>query len=593
MAKIASDNKLKLILPAAFLLLLAPFSARAEKIKDFSAVLRINSDSSLDVQENIVYDFEGAERHGIFRDIPVKYKARGGNYNLRISQIRVTDALDAPYRFQVSGQGSDKRIKIGDPDTYVTGVKTYVISYRINRAINYFDDYDELYWNVTGNAWAVPIEASAAEVILPGRAQTEKIRLACFAGLLGSVDSCDFRNFEASAGSGGEAVFSQGKLGAGQGLTVVVGFPKGLVNRQSFWQGAAYVLQDNWILALPLLVFGLMFYLWRTRGRDPKGSGVIVAQYEAPDNLTAAEVGAIVDNIVQNKDVTAAIIQLAVKGYLKISKVKTRGFLTVSDDWQLERLKFADDSLNYFEKEIMRRLFSYDDTAAEDSSKTTELPVKRSVTLGVLQNKFYKDMEEIKKQIYESAVSKGYYSKNPEKERRNYLSVGFFVAFFSIWSSGFFGGYFVASALVSAAIIMIFAFIMPARTKKGADAKDAILGLKMYLSVAEKDRINFHNAPEKTPERFEKLLPYAMALGVESQWAKQFEGIYNRNPSWYGDSSGGAFNYFLFVNSLNHFSSAAGSTLSSSSRAGAAGGGSGFGGGFSGGGFGGGGGGSW
>jgi uncharacterized membrane protein len=148
------------------------------------------------------------------------------------------------------------------------------------------------------------------------------------------------------------------------------------------------------------------------------------------------------------------------------------------------------------------------------------------------------------------------------------------------------------SAIISAIIVFVFGFLMPARTHKGVLAKEYILGLKEYLMVAEKDRIKFHNAPEKNPKQFEKLLPYAMVLGVEKEWAEQFKDIYIQNPSWYNDPSGANFNSLVLLSSLNSFSSSTNSVLTSVPSS-ASGGGSGFGGGGGGGGFGGGGGGSW
>ncbi|MDP2933644.1 MAG: DUF2207 domain-containing protein [bacterium] len=595
MVKNARSNFFYLLLPVAALLLLVPFCARAEKISNFNVEITVNSDASILVREAIIYDFENASRHGIYRDIPVKYKARGGNYNLRLDNVSVTDESGLPYAFTVSGAGSDERVKIGDADRLVTGVKTYVLSYRVRRALNYFSDHDELYWNATGNGWSVPIDKASATVFLPISVPADKAQAGCFAGSLGSQEACAAKDFDLdSVKNVRSVVFSQGALGANQGLTVVVGFPKGLVSAPTAWQNFLDILRDNWVLALPLLVFCLMYYLWHTRGRDPAGRGVVVAQYESPDNLTAAEVGTIVDNKAQNRDVSAAIVELAVKGYIKIKKDKRQGLLLESDDWQLQRLKMEDDSLNYFEKELMKRLFSFDEALVVDAAVAAPLPVERTISLYSLKDKFFQDLQEVKKQIYQSVVLKGYYSKNPDMVIKAYVGAGGVIIFASFWAAALFGVYVMLATMASGLIVILFGLIMPARTKKGADVRDDILGLQEYLSVAEKERIKFHNAPEKTPERFEKLLPLAMVLGVENQWAKQFEGIYNQSPAWYQDASGARFNSLLFVGSLNHFTGAANANLASVPHQSAGGGGSGFGGGgFSGGGFGGGGGGSW
>jgi len=173
-----------------------------------------------------------------------------------------------------------------------------------------------------------------------------------------------------------------------------------------------------------------------------------------------------------------------------------------------------------------------------------------------------------------------------------YIGIGGTIFLMSFPNAGIFGALGITSFAISGLLIIIFGLFMPAKTRKGALAKEHILGFKKYLSVAEKDRIEFHNAPKKNPERFEKLLPYAMALGVEEEWAKQFEGIYDKQPDWYGGPSAARFNALTLTRSLNSFSSSANSTLASKPSS-ASGGGSGFSGGGSGGGFGGGGGGSW
>ncbi len=597
----------------------------AEKINSFDVVIKVNQDASLNVSEKIEYDFGELQKHGIFRTIPIKYKARGGNYNLRLSDIRVADEKGASYNFQKSFPGNNIEIKIGDSNKSVTGEKTYIINYKIKRAVNYFENYDELYWNITGNEWPVSIEKSSALIILPETVNAADLQLKCFAGSYGSSASC----------SGGEGIingdninFSQSKLSAGEGMTVVIGFPKNLVNKPGRTELFLETLKDNWILFLPLIVFIILFYLWYTRGRDPEGRGTVIAQFEAPDNLTPAEIGTIIDEKVQNKDITADIINLAVKGYLKITRLEKDKLFFKSTDYLLEKLKEEDDLENEYEKILLESLFKKEnlkkafkdikkilkkikksDTESFTSKAVTavlEFTVnayggeeqargekdKKVVKLSDLTNSFYKDLEKIKKELYKTVLHKGYFNKNPKKTRNMYIIIGIIVISMGFFIIGISGGLGMASFIISGLLIIIFGIFMPAKTKKGTLAKEHILGLKKYLSVAEKDRIEFHNAPEKNPRQFESLLPYAMALGVEKEWAKQFEGIYNKPPDWYHDPNAGGFNALALTHSLNNFSSSANTTLASKPSS-ASGGGSGFSGGGSGGGFGGGGGGSW
>jgi uncharacterized membrane protein YgcG len=204
---------------------------------------------------------------------------------------------------------------------------------------------------------------------------------------------------------------------------------------------------------------------------------------------------------------------------------------------------------------------------------------------------FAKALADIKKQVYKNLTASGYYRLNPNVIKGTLISVGIIIAIFgSAFLSDYFGAYGIVSFVISGLVIIIFGLLMPARTQKGAELREYILGLKLYMKVAEKDRLEFHNAPEKNPARFELLLPFAIALGVEQLWAKQFEGILKNSPSWYSDSRGIVFNPVLFSGSMSEFGGVVNSTMNSA----AASGGSGLGGGgFSGGGGGGGGGGSW
>jgi len=194
-------------------------------------------------------------------------------------------------------------------------------------------------------------------------------------------------------------------------------------------------------------------------------------------------------------------------------------------------------------------------------------------------------------------ISDGYFPQKPSRVQGKYILFGAIILFGTTFLGRMLGGVIgalaVGSLVASGIIVVIFGMIMPVKTKKGVDTKEYILGLKLYMEVAEKNRIKFFNAPAKNPEHFEKLLPYAMMLGVEREWAEKFKDIYTVAPSWYSDPTGGTFNSLILINSLNNFNHSANAALFTA-PGGAAGGGSGFGGGgFSGGGFGGGGGGSW
>ena len=542
-----------------------------EKIINFIGDIRINSDSTIDVKETIAYDFGDQQKHGIFRFIPVKYKARGGNYNLRVSNMKITDENGAPYNFTTDYEGENIKFQIGDADKYVSGTKNYVISYVIRRAVNFFPDHDELYWNFTGDKWPVPIESAALKIILPENA-IENLQYKCFEGVFGTTNEC-----VASASGNILEYKSTGIINPGEGMTIVAGWPKGITLELSSRVKIMDIARDNWTLFFPIIVFVFMYRLWSKKGRDPKGRGTIIAQYEPPDKLAPAEIGTMMDGSADNKDVSSTIIDLAVNKFLKIKRTEEKGFFgTKSKDDTFIKIKDEEPTRD-FEKEVMKGIFNGD----------------KEKKLSDLKNKFFKTLAAVKDQLYKGITEKGYYVSNPNSTRAGWLIGGIIGGvFLTVIFGNLQGGWGVFSGIVSTIIIAIFGWLMPAVTKKGAGIKENILGFKDFLSVTETDRLKFHNAPEKNPQMFERFLPYAMVLGVEKEWAKQFEGIYNQQPDWYEDSSGRAFNAIILSSLINDFSNTAGTAMASQPSS-ASGGGSGFSGGGGGGGFGGGGGGSW
>ena len=572
--------KLFIIFSFAFLAFV-PARAFAESISSFKELVTINPDSSIAVVEDITYDFGAVAHHGIFRNIPYSYDRGGGKYNLQIKALSVTDGTGIPYKYSTSKTGGNFQIKIGDANTNLTGVREYILHYTVQGAINYFSDHDELYWNATGNDWTVPI--SNVQIQVAGLEQFgSAVTIACYSGAYGASVPCT-----QSANTAGVPSFFEPQLMPGQGLTFVTGFPKGFVHQPTNWEKIFQMVRDNVIVLLPIAVFLFMWFLWRKKGKDPLGFSTIVPQYEAPESLTPTEVGAIVDASVDTQDVTAEIIHLAVLGFIKITRLETKKLIFTSTDYQLDLLKPTKDMPERFQQRISEGLFN-------GSSFDEHLGLqKSSVKISDLKNSFYEDLKAVKDMLYDSVVEKGYFAANPQKVRGGYTVTSAILIIGGIWLGKYLGLYPVLSIIVSAIIIGVFGYFMPALTVKGAQTKQQILGLKLYLSVAEKDRLKFFNAPEKTPERFEKLLPYAIVLGVENEWAAQFESLYTQPPTWYNDPYSHGFNSLLLMHSLNEFSSSTNTVVASHpSRAGS--GGSGFGGGgFSGGGFGGGGGGSW
>lgn len=546
----------------------------AEQVTNFDATYRINPDSSVDVTESIQYDFGNSQRHGIYRYIPL---FSSQNKRIYITVNSVTNATGASYHFTESSTAKKLRIKIGDGNALVTGVYRYVINYNVRNSLGYFDSFDEFYWNVTGNDWQVPILESSATVILPRPLPEQNIRRACYAGYKGSNTFCSGSSLRTlKDGNSDQVMFTQQELRPGAGLTVAAGFPKGLVTPapEPFSLGDL-IRKYGWMsLIFPVSVFWFLFRKWSGEGRDPKGTGVIIPQYDVPDGLTPMEVAAFARTTIKPADSAAEVIYLATRGYLKIERVETKQLLFKNTDYRLTKLKDPANLSKEADISLMRGLFDNADGQG-------------NIDMSSLSGQFYSTVKSVQDEVYKFLIANDYLKNNPVKTKALYFVGGASILFLSVFLSGIFlGPWGVLSALSVAALFFIFGALMPARTQKGQRTREYILGLKDYLRIAEKDRLAFHNAPEKNPAIFEKLLPYAMVLGVEKAWAKEFQDIYTVPPSWYHDPAGGAFSSIIFVQQMSLFNSFALDGITSTS------GGSG-GGGFSGGGGGGGGGGSW
>lgn len=533
-----------------------------ESISSFRSVISIQKSGTMRVQETILYDFGTLYRHGIFRDIPYTYDNKGTTYTLRISPVSVTDEKNVAYHYTTSKTNGNVEIKIGDPDTTINGLHTYVITYDVERAITTFSDHQELYWNVTGNSWTVPIDKASTTVTLEGGA-SDFTDVICFTGTKTSKD----QQCEAKIDGGTVSVASTTPLSAAQGLTAVVSIKQGTVAIPSTLKSVGWFIQDNGIAILPLIVWAILHFYWFKHGRDPKLKTAIIPQYESPRGLTPGEVGAVWDNKVDPKDISASVISLAVKGYIKIKALEKKNY-------QFIKLQKDPRALSKFEKNLLSSLF-------------LDVPTLTSVELKDLKDKFYKNIKSLQNDLYATLVEKGLYAQNPNSLRNTFYGIAGVCLFFSFFFSS--SPWFILVFMLCTVLFFVYGSLMPQRTVEGAHVKREIEGFKWFLSVTETERLKFHNAPAKKPEQFQELLPYAMALGVEKEWAKQFEGITMSTPGWYeGDMT--TFNaiYFAAVLSSMNSSMASGFT----SRPGGTS--SGFGGGgFSGGGFGGGGGGSW
>jgi uncharacterized membrane protein len=552
-----------------------PAAARDLVFQHFDAQIYVHSDGTIDVTETMETQFIGSW-HGIYRTIPVEYSdPHGLNYTLVIEDVSATDDTGQKLKLEQNREGRYVKFKIYVPAAE-DATRTITLHYRVLDAIRFFADHDELYWNVTGDEWQNAIELVTARIELPEG--VTGLHAIAYTGVFGS----HAQDAQVEVGSNYVQIRSTRRLGYRQGLTAVVGFDKGFVQPPSAGEQFMRFLRSNLPLFIPLIAFSVMLWLWWTRGRDPVRNAISV-QYEPPDKLTPGECGTLVDNEAAMRDITATLVDLAVKGYMTIEQKDESHLLGLTHSkeyiFHLKKAPAEWASARSHEQEMLSALF--DDGAATD------------VRLSDLQNHFYTHLPAIRDRIFNALMSDGYYLHRPDTVKQGYMGVGILIGFlmtagtrFLSAVTGIASGTWVIAGLASGAVIAIFGWFMPARTITGARALEKVLGFEEFLGRVEKDQIE---RLQKTPELFEKFLPYAMALQVEKKWVQAFSGIAVQPPQWYQGSYGSSFTPYFLVNDLNMMSVHAGSVMASAPRSS---GGSGFGGGGgSGGGFGGGGGG--
>ena len=563
------------VLCLALVLLAAPAASadRALVIERFDATIHVSADGSIVVEETIVPRFTGSW-NGIFRTIPVQYRTpQGLNYTLRLDIESVTDDEGRELKHESSRERHYRKLKIWVPGaTDVT--RTVRLRYRVPNGLRFFDEHDELYWNVTGDEWEVPIESASAHVRLPDG--VSGVRATAFRGAYGSTERS-----EVSTAPDGVRVQTTRRLGMREGLTIVVGWNPGIVHRPTSVEKTADAIYSNLPLAIPPLLFVGMLYLWRKRGRDPE-LAPITTRYEPPAQMTPAELGTLIDGKPDMRDITATIVDLAVRGYVHIAESQNERFFGFFSDreytFSLKKERSEWTGLKPHERGLLAAMFTGSGS---------------SVALSDLKNKFYKHLPGLRQELYGRLVQDGFYTGRPDRVRLLYIvggiAVGILIGMASTAVMTFRGmqpATGIVAGILSALIVIFFGWFMPARTTRGTRELEKVLGFREFLSRVEGDRLE---RMVKTPEMFEKFLPFAMALGVEDNWAKAFEGIYTQPPSWYTGPGGvNTFRPSTFTHNLGVMSTTAAATMSSAPRSSS---GSGFRGGSSGGGFGGGGGG--
>jgi uncharacterized membrane protein YgcG len=560
------------LLGASILFVAPTYAQEVEHIENFNATVKISQDTSINIEEKIQYYFP-YERHGIYREIPVNYQTDASF--LRSTKFTLNDLyyyqnVENPIKYssyEVSMTNGYKILKIGDADTYISGDYIFIIDYTLKYANNYFDDYDEIYLDIIGDSWEIPISNVTADIKAPG----EIIDVICYTGYTGSTEQdCNFEKVSETE----YRLTTTRSLDAYEGLTFAIKMPKGTLEDTTDEQRVMFLISNiGLLLPIPTLILGI--FIIKKKGKNKKLT--IIPHYEAPKGVNPSFAGYIYKNSLQTKSISAEIINLAIEGYITIKQLK-------KTTYELERTEKSDSKLSTEQKQLLEGLFKKGNT----------------VNTKKIDKYFYLTVNKMRSTLLSKMNSEEMYSPEKKKLKGKFSGIGIvfiviaFLAMTGIESYPLYGWF--LGFLVSGIMLLVMNAFIDRKGEKGNKMYYELLGLKMYINTAEKHRIEFHDNPEKFRGVFESLLPYAMIFNLEKKWAKEFEDIYKESPSWYQGQNNDLFNAYMLTNSLNSVQKG---ISAKSSPPGSAGGfsssssGSGFSGGSSGGGFGGGGGGSW
>ncbi len=546
--------------------------ARAdERILSYHSEIEIHADGAMTVAETIRVRSEGRQiRRGIYRDFPTRYRDGFGNAYAVAFQVLGVTREGRPEPWHQEARSNGVRLYVGSADVLLPpGEHTFVLTYRTNRSVGYFADHDELYWNVTGTGWAFPMDRVSARVVLPAPVPASALGMEGYTGSFGATQ----RAFAASMEDGAASIEATRPLGPGEGLTLAMSWPKGVVREPTATDRIGWLLTDNLGLLLALAVFlgagGFLLFAWHHHGRDP-AAGVVFARYQPPEDFSAGSMRYIRRMGYDADTLTAAVVSLAVKGYLTIRND--------DGDYVLEQ-RSSEEPLGPGEAALHDALFADGPEVVLDDENHQLIGNARSAHKKALKRNYYRI----------------YFKNNAQWLIPTFA--GTLLAFVAVAFAGLLTPAVVLVFVLNLGMQALFLYLMKSPTRQGRELLDELDGFRLYLSVAEKEDLEARHPPRLTPDLFERYLPFAIALGVANEWAERFATVLSRmsreeraaySPVWYR----GAFD----PHGLNRFVADVGSGFSSAiaSAATPPGSSSGSGGGgFSGGGGGGGGGGGW
>lgn len=591
-----------LLLTSSLFVLLFPFKVFAITtptwfIESFQSDINTSNSSRVSITETIKAQFGSERKHGIIRVIPTIYRTlTETNLDIRLKVLSVTDEKGSPVKYSESRRDGEVTLKIGHPDVTVSGLQTYVISYTVDNALTNPEGVPELYWNVTGNKWDVPIHAAKASLFTSPNAAKKII---CFTGLVGSrTQNCQIQQSETLT------TVESSDLSLGEGLTVAFSFDPAIITLPTPLQQWWWYFADNWIVLMPLFTLLFMLRLYWMEGRDRQFKGMFDESVETPiplfaklsktmvfsppEHLSPGEVGVLVDERVQMKDITAVAIDLASRGFFTIKEIGTKNFLFDTLDFELTFSSKNETQLLSFEKHVLDMLFG--------ASR------KKVVMLSKLPEKSYESLNDAILALYTHATQAGFFLAGPNTVRSFYTTLGILLCVFSFFQGLLFSTWFNpivsgTAVFLSGIIVLFFAPNMPARTGKGRKYLQEIVGLREWIRIgAWREKIHEKN------NFLEEVLPYTIVFGLTHKFIQAFSSADLQKLSWYSAADPHRFNFNSSVLAFEqHMQTGVATTRPQTSttsyggfgKTGSSTGGSGFSGGSSGGGFGGGGGSSW
>lgn len=479
-----------------------------ERILAYDSEVEVRADGSLDVTERITVRAEGDRiRRGIYRDFPTRYRDRHGNRVVVGFQMLEVLRDGAPEPWFTEGMSNGVRINTGNDDLLpVPAEYSYTLRYRTTRQLGFFDEHDELYWNAIGTGWAFPIERGEVLARLPQPVQAERLQAEAYTGPQGARGG----DYTVDLPAPGTARWRLTRpLAPGEGLTVVLSFPKGIVAEPGRGERLRWFLADNRgvlvALAALLVLLGWCLRRWHQVGRDPP-AGTIIARYEPPQGHSPAGLRYMRRMGHDSRGFSADLLALAVDGQLRIHRDKR----LLKDSWRLERVPAQAEAADQAQRGMLARLFAGGPELELDNSKA-----------GTMQ---------AAQQGHAKALAARY---QPAMFHRNGGSIGVAVliavagivlAFVTSGGAGIPAILGIAALML--VVVAVFGSLVKAPTPAGRRLLDEIEGLRLYLGVAEREELARMPGPESPPvldaARFERLLPYAVALDVEQAWTRKF-----------------------------------------------------------------------